>query len=278
MQPRVEALPEIVPFSPEDWMSFVPKSAEFVAYVNYRGAFEASGNYSLFGVGPLVEIYAPQFVIYPASVEYEVSITLPSEGSQEASPTVTVLRIDSNDLRTLDQALQSSALVRRAEHNGHAIYTLLFRRRELEAQLQLGNIAIEGEHLILTQAPGNVQSIAKILDTAGYEPGQFFSRQSARTALYASGGTKGPYLALFVATFPTQIEGANIAMKSVSADSQTVTSQIAFSFDSQEVAKTRYGDVKRLYSGGKDYWIMGPFDVVVFEEDAARLADQLRGL
>ncbi|MGB9022604.1 MAG: hypothetical protein WCC94_04120 [Candidatus Bathyarchaeia archaeon] len=278
LQPRVEVLPDIIPFSQEGWMSFVPDSAEFVAYVNYRQAFEATGNYSLFGTGPLVEIYAPAFAIDPASVEYEVSISLAGESSKEGSSTIAVLRIESQELKSLDHALQSSAQVRRTEYNGHTIFSLLVRRRELETQLVLGSLAIEGEHLVLYQGPSNIDALKKILDTAGHEPSQFFSQQSARTALYASGGTNGQCLALFIATFPTQIEGAKVAMKTVRTASQTVTSQIAFSFDSQDQARTQYGNVKRLYTGGKDYWIVGPFDVVAFEYDISKLGDQVRGL
>jgi len=278
LQPRVETLPDTLAFSQEDWMSFIPDSAQFVSYLNYREAFESTGNYSLFGTGPLLEIYAPPFVLYPTSVEYELSIGLPSEGSKEGSPAITVLKIDSQELMSLDQALQSSTQVRRTQHNGHTIFSLLILRRELKTQLLLGNIAIEGAHLILTQTPGNVYSVMKILDTVGYTPSQFFSQQSARSALYASGGTNGPYLALFIATFPTQIEGAKVAMKTVRTTSQTVTSQIAFSFDSQDQARTQYGNVKKLYTGGKDYWILGPFDVVAFEYDISELGDQVRGL
>jgi hypothetical protein len=258
-------------------MSFIPDTAQFVSYVNYREAFVATGNYSLFGTGPLLEIYAPSVSIDQASVEYEVSIGLPGEGS-EVSPTVTVLRIDSQKLRSLDQALQSSAQVRRTEQNGHTIFSVLVRRRELQTQLVPANLAIEGGHLILTQGLVNVNSLVKVLETVGHEQGQLFSQQSARAALYASGGANDQYLALFIATFPTQIEGAKIAMKTVRTASQTVTSQIAFSFDSQDQAKTQYANVKKLYTGGKDYWILGPFDVVAFEYDISRLGDQVRGL
>jgi hypothetical protein len=278
LQPRVEALPDTIPFSQEGWMSFIPDTAQFVSYVNYRDAFVATGNYSLFGTGPLLEIYAPSVSIDQASVEYEVSIGLPGEGSKEESPTVTALRIDSQKLRSLGQALQSSAQVRRTEQNGHTIFSVIVRRRELQTQLVPANLAIEGGHLILTQGLVNVNSLVKVLETVSHEQGQLFSQQSARAALYASGGANDQYLALFIATFPTQIEGAKIAMKTVRTASHTVTSQIAFSFDSQDQAKTQYANVKKLYTGGKDYWILGPFDVVAFEYDISKLGDQVRGL
>jgi len=92
------------------------------------------------------------------------------------------------------------------------------------------------------------------------------------------GEADNDYLGLLVATFPTQVERAKTAMKTVRTASQTVTSQIAFSFDSQDQARIRYGSVKELYTGGKDYWILGPFDVVTFEHDISRLGDQVRGL
>jgi hypothetical protein len=118
----------------------------------------------------------------------------------------------------------------------------------------------------------------KVLDTYDYETGQFFSQPSARTALYAAGGADGHHLALFVAAFPTQIEGASIAIKTVRIDSESFTSQFAFSFNSTDQARAHYDSVKRLYTGGKDYWLLGPFVVATFEYDLSKLADQIRGL
>jgi hypothetical protein len=96
--------------------------------------------------------------------------------------------------------------------------------------------------------------------------------------VYASGGSSGDYLALFAATFPTQIEGANIMMKTVKSASSSVTTQIALSFGSQDKAKVQYRAVKDLYSGGSDYWVLGPFVVARFNREISTLRNEIRGL
>jgi hypothetical protein len=259
-------------------MIFVPDSAEFVSYVEYRAVFEATGNYSLFGIDPVVEIYSPPHIVMPDSVEYELTVTLRGQTSEESVPTVNVLRIDLDELRRLGDALANSSVARKTTHGDHTIYTLLVRRRELKTPLVLANVVIAHDHVLMTQGVASLAPLVETLDTADHGQNQFFSQPSARSALYASGGADGGYAALFVATFPTQIEGAKMEMKTIKAASEDVTSQIALSFDSQEQARSKYSDVKQLYTGGKDYWIEGPFVVAVFQYDITRLADQVRGL
>lgn len=129
VQPRVEALPPTIPFHREDWMIYVPSSAQFVAYVDYPMCFDASGNYSLFGTNPLIEIYSPPFLVYPKSIQYELAVNMPAQGSQEESPTATVLKIESQELKSLEEALQSSATLRRTTYGSYTIFDLLVRHR-----------------------------------------------------------------------------------------------------------------------------------------------------
>jgi hypothetical protein len=117
-----------------------------------------------------------------------------------------------------------------------------------------------------------------VLDTIDSPPSQLFSSDSARAALYASGGASGSYLAFFAAPFPTQIEGASMLTKTVSSASGMVMSQIALSFDSQDKAKSEYQAVKNLYTGGSDYWILGQFVVAKFSYQMSDLSQQVRGL
>jgi len=279
LQPRVEALPPTIPFHSEDWMSYVPSSAEFVAYVNYDACFEASGNYSLFGRDPLLEIYSPPFVVYPKSIEYEIAINLPaSAGSKELSPTVNVVKIEPEELKSLEDALESATVVRRMTYGSYTIFDLLVRHKERETQLVSASLTVADGHILLAEGTGTKSLLTEILDTANHEPSQFFSQASARTALYAAGGTNNEYLALFIATFPTQVQGASIAMKTVRTTSNSVTSQIAFSFGSQDKAKNQYQAVKSLYTGGSDYWILDDYVVVTFHYDMSKLGEQIRGL
>jgi hypothetical protein len=81
-----------------------------------------------------------------------------------------------------------------------------------------------------------------------------------------------------MATFPTQIEGANTMMKTVKSASSSVTTQIALSFDNQGKAEGQYRAVRNLYSGGSDYWVLGPFVVVKFNHEISTLRDEIRGL
>jgi hypothetical protein len=278
LQPRVEDLPATIPFQHEDWMMFVPSSAQFVAYVNYRACIEATGNYSLFGDDPLLEIYSPPYMLYATSIEYEVSVNLPSQGSKETSPTASIVKIDSQELKDLEKALQSSAILRKTHHGDTTIFDLLVRHKEQNPQLVSASLAIAHEGIIFAEGTGSVNIIGLILDTTRSESRQLFSLESSRTAVYASGGSSGDYLALFVATFPTQIEGANIVMKTVKSASSSVTTQIALSFDSQDKAKGEYGAVGNLYSGGSAYWVLGPFVVAKFNHEISTLRDEIRGL
>ena len=259
-------------------MSYVPDSAQFVAYVNLRAAYEATGNYSLFGTNSLIEIYSPPFALYPSSVEYELAINLAGQGSEKRLSTVSVVKAEPNELRSLDDALSASSTIHSTMHGQHAIFGLLIHRKELQPSLVSASLAIANGHLLLAQGPSSTETIAQILDAADYEQYQLFSQSSVRTALYASGGADNQYLALFVATFPTQIEGAKIAMKTVSSASGAVSSRIAFSFDSQDQARAHYENVRRLYAGGDDYRILGPFVVVTFRYDIRMRDDQVRGL
>jgi len=270
-------LPTTIPFRHENWMAFVPSSAEFVAYVNYRACIETSGNQSLFGVDPLLEIYSLPYVLYPKSIEYEVAVNLPSQGSKEVSPTVGVLKIDSQELSGLQEALQSSTKLRRTTHGGYTIYDLLIRHKERQTQLVSAILTIAHEHIVFAEGAGTSSLVTQILDTADYASNQLFSSESARTALYASGGG-GDYLAFFAAAFPTQIQGASIAMKTVKSASGLVMSQIALSFDSQDKARSQFQAVKNLYTGGSNYWILGQFVVVKFSYQMSDLSQQIRGL
>ena len=278
LQPRVEDLPAAVPFQYEDWMMYVPSSAEFVGYINYRACMEATGNYSLFGDDPLLEIYSPPYALYATSIEYEVSVNLPSQGSKETSPTANVIKIGLQDLKDLEKALQSSTILRKTNHGGTVIFDLLARRKDRNPQLVSASLAIARERVIFAEGTGTANTIGLILDTVGYESRQLFSLESSRTAVYASGGSSGDYLAFFVATFPTQIEGANIMMKTVKSTSNSVTTQIALSFDSQNKAEGEYSAVRNLYSGGSDYWVLGPFVVAKFNHEISTLRDEIRGL
>ncbi len=277
LQPRVETLPTTVPFRNQSWMVFVPSSVQFVAYVEYHACIEASGNQSLFGADPLFETYSPPLVIYPNSIEYELALTLPSKDSQEALPTVSVLKIDSLELQDFKESLQSSTTLRRTSHNSYTIFDVLIRHRERQTQLVSATLAIAHEHIVFAEGTGSTNYLIQILDTTDYSPSQLFSSESARTALYASGGNDD-YLAFFVAAFPTQIEGASAAMKTVSSTSGSVAAQIALSFDSEDKARSQYQAVKNLYSGGKDYWILSQFVVVEFSYQMPELSQQIRGL
>jgi len=277
-QPKVEDLPATVPFQHEDWMIFVPSSAQFVAYVNYRACIEATGNYSLFGDYPLLEIYLPPYTLYATSIEYEVSVNLPSQGSKETSPTASIVKIDSQELKDLEKALQSSTILHNTHHGDTTIFDLLVRHKERNPQLVSASLAITHERIIFAEGAGSANIIGLILDTIGSESRQLFSLESSRTAVYASGGSSGDYLALFVATFPTQIEGANVMMKTVKSVSSSVTTQIALSFDNQGKAEGQYRAVRNLYSGGSAYWVLGPFVVAKFNHEISTLRDEIRGL
>jgi hypothetical protein len=278
LQPRVEALPATIPFSEQEWMSFIPDSAQFVSYVNYQAAYAASGNYSLFGADPLLEIYSPPFTIYPNSIEYELAINLPGQVAKESGPAVSVIEMQANDATALDSALKSSTVVHKVVHGQHEIFTLLIRHKELQPELVSASVSLIGQHLLLAQETGGESSIAKILDTLDYGQDRLFSQSSARVALYASSGGDNGYLALFIASFPTQIEGAKIIMKTVSTAAGAALSRIAFAFDNQDQARAQYPNVKKLYTGGSDYWILDNFVVATFRNDVSNLLDQIRGL
>lgn len=277
LQPRVETLPTNVPFHNENWMIFVPSSVQFAAYVEYRACIETTGNQSLFGTDPLFEIYSPPFVVYPYSIEYELALNLPSPGSQQASPTVSILKIDSQELQDLQRTLQSSTDLRRTQHGSYTIFDLLIRHKELQTQLVSATLVIAHAHLLFAEGAGSMSYLIQILDTTDYAPDQLFFSQSARTALYASGGDDD-YLAFFAAAFPTQIEGASVVMKTVTSTPGSVAAQIALSFDNQDKARVQYQAVKNLYAGGSDYWILGQFVVVKFNYQMSELSQQIRGL
>jgi hypothetical protein len=280
VQPRVDSLPPTVPFRLASWMKYVPISAQFVSYVDYSTCFEASGNYSLFGTDPLLEIYSPPFVVYPKSIEYEVAINLPAPAGsgEQVSPTVIVAKIDPQEFADLEQALRLATSLRRTTYGSYALYDLLIRHRERPTQLAAASLVITDEHIVLAEGTGTRTLLTEVLDAVDYESKQFFSQTSARTALFAAGGADGGYVALFSATFTTQIEGASMLMKTVKVRSDSVTSQISFSLDSQDKAKSQYQTVKNLYTGGSDYWILGNYVVATFHYDISKLGEQVRGL
>ena len=278
LQPRVETLQSKVPFSQQEWMSYIPESAQFVAYVNYQAAFEATGNRSFFGTDPLLEVYSPPFTIYSNSVEYELGINLAGPGATQGVPAVSVIKVVLSEAKSLETTLISTPGLHRTEHESHEIFSLLIRRKELQVPLVSASITIDGQHVLLAQGAASAASVIQVLDAADHSQKQLFSKSSAQTALYASSGGDDRYLALFIATFPTQVEGSNIAMKTVTTDSEGFTSRFAFSFNSTDQARAHYDSIKRLYNGGKDYWLLGPFVVATFEYDLSKLADQIRGL
>jgi hypothetical protein len=278
LQTRVEDLPATVPFQYAEWMVFVPDSAQFVGYVNYRACMDTTGNYSLFGNDPLLEMYLPPFTLYAQSIEYEASVNLPARTAKEASPTVNIIKIALQDLNALQRTLESSTILHRTHHGTSVIYDLLVLHKRQNPQLVPASLAVADEHIVLSEGTGTASSVGTVLDAAASESHRLFSLESARKALYAAGGSSGGYLALFMATFPTQIEGANIMMKTVKSTSTVVTIQMALSFDNQDKARAQYNAVKRLYTGGSDYWILGQFVVAKFDHDISELRQDVRGL
>jgi hypothetical protein len=238
---------------------------------------EATGNYSLFGTDPLLDMYLPSYALYATFIEYEVSVNLPGQ-TKEGSPTVSIVKIDSQELNDLQKALESSTNLRRTHHGDAVIIDVLIRHKEQSPPLVSASLAITHGFIVFAEGTGSTSSVSLILDTADYTSRQLFSLESARTALYASGGSNGDYLAFFMATFPTQIEGANTMMKTVKSASSSVTTQIALSFDNQGKAEGQYRAVRNLYSGGSDYWILGQFVVAKFSHEISSLRDEIRGL
>jgi hypothetical protein len=239
---------------------------------------DTTGNYSLFGNDPLLEMYLPSFTLYAQSIEYEASVNLPARTAKEASPTVNIIKIAPQDLNALQRTLESSTILHRTHHGTNVVYDVLVLHKGQNPQLVPASVAVAGEHIVLSEGTGTASSVGTALDAAASESHRLFSLESARTALYAAGGSSGDYLALFMATFPTQIEGANMMMKTVKSASTAVTIQMALSFDNQDKARAQYNAVKRLYTGGSDYWILGQFVVAKFDHNISELRQDIRGL
>jgi len=276
--PKVEHMPDTFVFTTRDWMAFVPSNAQYVGYVNYKAAYFASGNSSLFGSEVVFEFPQLGFQVLPFDVSNEIEIELPQPPYSGAA---SILQLSSSKQSELIQDLTSISPIKISPpvvYLGHTIYQLLMRRLG-DKTATLGYVTITNNRIILSNdKTASLRNVDAILDQITTSSPGLFDNPTVRQAVFATGVTDQDCIGLFVGSFPTQMNDTKMAAKSVVGTGSSISVSRAFLFPSSDIALARLTEAQKLYRNADSYRILDPWLVVTYNYPATRLPGELIGI
>ena len=276
--PTIEHIPDTFVFNSQEWMPYVPTDAEFVGYINYKQAYFVTGNSSLFGESPLIQLPQLGFSIIPLDITYEVAIQLPEP---KYSGSAILLQVSEGKQASLSQELASVNLTkvhRPLSYDGFALYTLLMQEIG-DKSANPGYLAIVNHHLLLSndQTTG-LQNVQAILDQISSGREGLFDDVTVRRSVYATGVTDQTYVALFVGRFPTQLNDTVMATKSVIGNGASIQVSRALLFPSSDIALQRLDQAHKVYRDADSYRILDAFLVVTYSYPPAKIQSEIVGI
>jgi len=273
--PKVEHLPDTIQFYAQPWMAYVPAETYYVGYVSYEDAIDASGNSTLFGTGPLLELAQLLFDFYPHDVVYEVDIELPTP---DYSGTVTLLRVSLDQLNGLAVRLSNSTKIPSRNYHGFEIYSLLMSKPGYQKP-QLGYLTIFNGYVLFSddQSTGK-QNVERIIDQAPENTPDLFDNEAVRRSVYASGVRDQPYIGLYVGMFPSQLNNTKMIVKSVIQQGNRIAVTRAVLFPNTDSALGQFGEAHRIYRDASSYRILDSWLVIAYQYSMGKLRGELIGI
>ena len=259
-------------------MSFVPATAEFVGYVNYKGVYATTGNSSIFGTDIVISLPQLGFNLIPLDIIYEVGIQMPEP---QYSGSALVLEVSSWKLTSLTQLLATAnqtKIERPLSYDAYAVYDLL--TKELgDKNIEAGYLAIVDNHIVLsTDKSAGLQNVEAVLDQVSSNHPNLFDDITVRRGIYATGLTDQDSIALFVGRFATQLNDTEMATKSVIGQGGSIQVSRAFLFPSSNIALQRWDQAHTVYKDASAYNILDSWLVVTYQYPLSRLPVEIVGL
>ncbi|MGD0422752.1 MAG: hypothetical protein ABSA92_04775 [Candidatus Bathyarchaeia archaeon] len=276
--PKVEHIPSNLQFELANWMTFVPQTAQYVAFVDYQQAYSTSGNTFLFGTSPLIRYYQLPVTIPPQSVIYDLDIQVPQQVGTGAV-TVSVVKLRNDTLHIILYALAKTNLPK-TEYDGYPVYNLLAVDETSSPQKLISTYtAIIGDGLILSidQNYGKY-AVETILDQYTSQAPTLFDNSDVRRGVYASGAASGPYIGLFVGTFSSQFNNTRMIIKSVIPNGNGITVTRSVLFPSSDVAMSEFGHAHNVYRDADSYRILDQWLVISYNYTIDKLRGEITGI
>jgi len=276
--PTVEHIPDTFTFNSQEWMAYVPANAEYVGYINYREAYSASGNSSLFGEGVLIQLPQLGVEIIPLDIMYEVAIQLPEP---TYSGSALLLQVSAGKQTNLSDELASANLTKIHPpliYDGFALYALLMQEIG-DNSPTLGYLAVVNHHIILSDDKNTgLQNVQAILDQITSNRSSLFDNATVRRSVYATGVTDQSYIALFVGRFSTQLNDTEMATKSVIGNGGSIQVSRALLFPSSDIALARLGEAHQVYKNAATYQVLDSWLVVTYDYPPTRIRSEIIGI
>lgn len=259
-------------------MPYVPADAEFVGYINYKQAYYATGNSSLFGQSALIQLPQLGFSIIPLDLTYEVAIQLPEP---KYSGSAILLQVSEAKQTTLSQELASTNLTKVPKpiiYDGFAVYTLLLQEIG-DKSANVGYLAVVNQHIILSNdKTSGLPNVQAILDQISTSARSLFDDITVRRSVYATGITDQSYVALFVGRFPTQLNDTIMATKSIIGTGGSIQVSRALLFPSSDIALQRLDQAHKVYRNADSYRILDSWMVVTYNYPPTKMQSEIGGI
>jgi hypothetical protein len=259
-------------------MPYVPPGTDYVGYINYRLAYSVSGNSSLFGENPVVELPQLGFEIIPADVIYEVAIQLPAP---QYSGSAILLQLSSSKQAILSNelaAINTTKIHPPLMYDNYALYGLLMREIG-DNTTTPGYLALVSHFVLFSNdKTDDLRNVQAVLDQITASRQSLFDDQDVRRSVFATGITDQSYVALFVGRFPTQLNDTEMATKTIIGNGDSIQVSRAFLFPSSDIALARWDEAHQVYRNAASYRVLDSWLVVTYNYPLTRIQTEIIGI
>jgi len=278
--PKVGHIPDTFHFQSTSWMTFVPQTAQYVAYVDYQQAYSASGNTFLFGTSPVFQFFQIPINIPPQSVLYDLDIQVPVAGVSSSVVTVSVIELRNDTMRIFTSELAKVEIPSSA-YDGFPVYSLLIVNPVASQQQKLltGYVAVVEDVLIVSIDPKYGKSgVETILDEYTSNAPNLFANTDVRRGVYASGAADVAYIGLFVGTFSSQFNNTRMIVKSIVSNGGGISVTRSILFPTSDFAMSEFGHAHNVYRDANSYIVLDQWLVISYSYTFDKLRGELTGI
>ena len=278
--PKVGHIPDKFQFQSTSWMTFVPQTAQYVAYVDYQQAYSASGNAFIFGTSPVFQFYQIPINIPPQSVFYDLDIQVPVTGVSSGVVTVSVIQLRNDTMHIFTSEL-AKAEIPSSGYDGYPVYSLLVVNTVASQQQKLltGFVAVVENVLIVSIDPNYGKSgVQTILDQYTSNAPNLFANSDVRKGVFASGAADVSYIGLIVGTFSSQLNNTRMIVKSIVPNGGSISVTRSILFPTSDFAMSEFGHAHNVYRDANSYIVLDQWLVISYSYSYDKLRGELTGI
>jgi len=277
--PKIEHLSNTIQFQSESWMDFVPRTAQYVGFVNYQEAYRVAENSMPFGTQAILQFYQLRLDITTQSIVFDLDIQLPSSVFNSAAVTGSVIKLHDDASSILMGSLNRANLTS-ISYDGFLIYRCLVLNPSAQQKLiDAYATLVTGSTLVVsTDERLGRYAVETILDQYSSKLPNFFDKPDVRRGVLAAGVVGHQYVALFVGAFASQISNSRMIIKSVIPMTQAISVIRSVEFDSAEVAMNQLAQARLIYRDAASYKILDQWVVISYNYSQDSLRGQLTGI